>query len=441
MALAPALGVFLSGNKRSGFPDLHGGSGYSSRHEVPEIKAPLMEKEATNSPGPANICCFRRKQDHKLSLVDVSRMAGDRIRLFHAKGYEVQERKETHPSDQDDVVFLVGAKMKEAGVEGLPQNYALFYRVHIGGDESLRARLDQLGAEPRQEQLEELFRDVEIDPSHMAMIDGVHGRVVKLAGEIMELLAEERTSLEKYVDLLDCTTSGISDRQIGQELLSKIASILSNATSTTLRQSLENADHMGRRSAELQEIKKELEAYKSLADTDELTGLWNRRAFNRSLTRIYQDKRQLFVSSLILIDIDRFKSLNDRHGHLVGDRVLQEVADLMKSKCGPHISIYRIGGEEFALIVEGLGDASTLEFADRLRQAVENHDFNGTGDRAVTISAGICKATDGSGPEDLFSKADTALYASKASGRNRVTAFPLSQNVQARKNWMLYQGE
>lgn len=353
----------------------------------------------------------------------------------------MQEREEAYTVDQDDVAFLVAGKMKEAGVEGLPQYYALFYQAHIGQDERLRARLDQLGSKPQQEQLDELLSEGGIDLSHIAMVDGAHGRVVKLTGEIMALLAQERSSLEKYVDLLDCTTSGIADKQLGQEFLSKIASILSNATASTLKQSLENAGNISRHSTELHEIRQELQAYKNLADTDELTGLWNRRAFNRSLARIYQEKRQLIVSTLILIDIDRFKNLNDRHGHLVGDRVLKEVAEVMRSKCGPHVSLYRVGGEEFALIVEGLGDASTLELADRIRQAVENHIVDDKVELSVTISAGICKATDGSSPEDLFTKADGALYASKSEGRNRVTAYPVSQKAQTRKNWMLYQDE
>lgn len=350
---------------------------------------------------------------------------------------------EAYSFGQGDIVFLVGEEMSKAGVEGLPRNYALFYRAHIEADESLRSRLQQLGHKPPQEKLDELLHNADIDAAHMAMIDGAHGRVTKLAGEIMDLLAQERSSLEKYVDLLDCTTSGISDKQVEQEILRKIAGILSSATNSALRQSQESADHMSKRSAELQEIRKELESYKNLADTDELTGLGNRRAFNRSIARIYQDKRRLIVSSLVLLDIDRFKNLNDQHGHLVGDRVLKQVAQLIRSKCGSHISVFRVGGEEFALIVEGLGDTSTEALVNRIRQVIENHEFGEAGNSlSVTISGGICKASDGSNSDDLFAKADSALYVSKASGRNRITSFPFPEKATAeRKNWMLYQNE
>lgn len=354
----------------------------------------------------------------------------------------MQEREAAYAFTHGDVVLLLAEEMRKAGIEGLPQNYALFYWAHIGPDESLRAQLEELGHNPHQEQLDNLFRSRETDPAHIAMIDGAHGRVMKLAGDIMDLLAEERSSLEKYVDLLGYTASGITDKQVGQEILRKIAGILSNATNMTLRQSRESADYMSQRSAELHEIRKELEAYKNLADTDDLTKLWNRRAFSRSIARIYKEKRQLFQSSLILMDIDRFKGLNDQYGHLAGDRVLKQVADIMKSKCGSHISLFRVGGEEFALIVEGLSDTSTTEFADRIRKAVEGHVFGDIApDLSVTISAGICQASDATGPDDLFAKADSALYASKAKGRNRVTAYPIPHQVHERKNWMLYRDE
>lgn len=354
----------------------------------------------------------------------------------------MQESEAAHAFDQEYIVLLLGDLMKKAGVEGLPQNYALFYHAHVGSDQELRARLEEICPNPDQGKLDELFRSWETDPAQMAIVDGAHGRVMKLAGEIMDLLAHEQSSLEKYVELLGYTASGITEKKVGQEILNKIADILSSATNITLNQSLESAETMGKRSAELQEIRRELEAYKNLADTDDLTKLWNRRAFNRGLTQIYKGKMQRFLSSLILVDIDRFKDLNDRHGHLAGDHVLQQVAAIMKSKCGAHISLFRVGGEEFALIVEGLGDTSTVELAERVRKAVEAHLFSEiAADLSVTISAGICKASDASSPDDLFAKADSALYASKAKGRNRVTSYPVPYKVHERKNWMLYRDE
>ena len=101
----------------------------------------------------------------------------------------------------------------------------------------------------------------------------------------------------------------------------------------------------------------------------------------------------------------------------------------------------RTGGEEFALIVEGASADATMAIAERIRQAIEEAQFgegtNGARYGKVTLSMGICMASEADGPEDLYSKADRALYRSKVAGRNRVTHYS-AQPEQSGKNWLLY---
>jgi diguanylate cyclase len=346
-------------------------------------------------------------------------------------------------SRQEDVIAQIGGRMRKAGVEGLPQNYALFYQAYLGGNERLRSHLETLAQKPPQDRLDELFIQFGTEAEFGRLVEGAHSRVMSAVGEIMELLSREQGSLERYLQLLDSTASGMEGREVGQEALQKIASILAKATTTTVKQSQDSVDSMSARTAELQDIRRELEAYKSLADTDHLTQLGNKRAFNRSMGNIYKENRLVLLSTLVILDIDRFKDTNDRHGHLVGDKVLQMVAGIMISKCGPHVSVFRVGGEEFALIVEGGSDTSTEAFVEGIRKAIEQHNFEGLAPGlATTISAGICKAVDASNPDDLFEKADSALYFSKSQGRNRITFYPLpvqENQVHQRKNWLLYQ--
>lgn len=343
---------------------------------------------------------------------------------------------------QDGVVGRIGEQMQKAGVEGRPRNYALFYEAYAGANEKLRSHLEMLGTNPTQEQLDELFSQYGAGAEYRREIEVAHARIMGALGEIMLLLSREQGSLERYLHLLDSTTAGMEGKEIGQEALQKIASILARATNNTVKQSQESNHSMTARSAELREIKQELEAYKNLAETDHLTQLWNTRAFSHSMDSIYKENRLRLQSSLVILDIDRFKDVNDRHGHLVGDKILQAVARIMKSKCGPHVSVFRVGGEEFALIVEGESDASTEKLVEGIRKAIEQHSFDEmVQGLAVTISAGICKALDASHSEDLYAKADSALYASKSQGRNRVSSYPLPDTAPQRKNWMLYQGE
>lgn len=343
----------------------------------------------------------------------------------------------------DDCVLQIGERMLRAGIPGLPQNYALFYQAFMGGNEELQAQIAALGHKPAQERLDNLFQEHGAQAQYGRLVEAAHARMTAAIGYIMALLAREQDSLERYIQLLDSTAVGIEGKDVGQQALQKIASILAKATSSTVRQSHASAQSMTARSAELHDIKQELAAYKNLADTDFLTQLRNRRAFSRSLEGVFRENRLRVLSTLVVLDIDRFKDINDRHGHLVGDKVLQMLADLLRAKCGPHVSIFRVGGEEFALLIEGESEASTLNFVEGIRKATEQQPF---GDIAsgltVTLSAGICKATDAASPEDLFDKADSALYVSKAEGRNRITFHPppaaSSERAYERKNWMLY---
>jgi len=173
--------------------------------------------------------------------------------------------------------------------------------------------------------------------------------------------------------------------------------------------------------------------------------VWNRRAFDRAMSKIYADRRSTLFSALILADIDRFKDVNDRHGHPVGDKILQHVARIFRTNCTANVFIARTGGEEFAMIVEGLAEDAVTALADNIRGIVERTPFitqlPGAPKEIVTISLGVCMATEASGPDDLYTKADRALYASKLAGRNRVTRYPVPVASGLRKNWMLYRNE
>jgi two-component system, cell cycle response regulator len=155
------------------------------------------------------------------------------------------------------------------------------------------------------------------------------------------------------------------------------------------------------------------------AATDGLTGVANRRSFDETLPReVARAARAETPLSLVLVDIDRFKLLNDTHGHLAGDDVLREVARSLEREVRLGDTVARYGGEEFAVILPGLDEVHALEVAERLRQAVAALPL-GVG---VTVSAGVssCPAH-ASEPLGLVRAADRALYASKRDGRDRVT--------------------
>ncbi len=175
------------------------------------------------------------------------------------------------------------------------------------------------------------------------------------------------------------------------------------------------------RTAELANAK---EAAEQLARTDTLTGLPNRRCFfERSEAELLRSRRFEHPLSLFILDIDHFKSINDRYGHAFGDQALQAVASVIRDCLRDTDILGRIGGEEFAAVLPQSDTDSALQIAERLRLCIEELEFLTNGDR-LTLSASIGLATlhDGESLDQLMARADELLYQAKNSGRNRVIA-------------------
>lgn len=160
------------------------------------------------------------------------------------------------------------------------------------------------------------------------------------------------------------------------------------------------------------------------AQIDGMTGLWNRDCFDRRwLEETERSKRHQRPLSLALLDLDRFKAINDTYGHPAGDAVIQGTAQLLQQIARASDICCRYGGEEFAVIMPDTAPRDAEKLFDRVRLALEETAWPKHPDRKVTISVGIAGTTGGSVLERVawLEAADRALYASKAQGRNRVS--------------------
>lgn len=159
------------------------------------------------------------------------------------------------------------------------------------------------------------------------------------------------------------------------------------------------------------------------ARTDELSRLGNRKAFDEALNyRLSKWKRQDDRFALILIDVDRFKWINDTHGHQAGDRVVGGVGELLRDFFPEDRDcVARYGGDEFTILLECADRASAIEVAQQILAAAETQDFSaaGHGERvAITFSMGLAIVRERDTVESLFRRADDALYEAKSAGRN-----------------------
>ena len=170
----------------------------------------------------------------------------------------------------------------------------------------------------------------------------------------------------------------------------------------------------------VQQIDVERSHAEHLARTDQLTGLANRRAFHEtSELAISQAIRRNSQLTLLLLDLDDFKAINDEHGHETGDEALQAFADVLRETARDADPVGRLGGDEFAVLLTETDSRGATLFADRLRQALQNLSVAGT-DHRLRCSLGAAELKAGEQLRELSRRADQALYESKRTGKDRI---------------------
>lgn len=155
----------------------------------------------------------------------------------------------------------------------------------------------------------------------------------------------------------------------------------------------------------------------NLATRDPLTAAGNRRALSNKMSEVIASwERHSLPASLIILDLDNFKSINDEFGHGVGDQILVKLAEIIRLRIRLTDSLYRIGGEEFVVLVENQNIDRAARLAEQLRTLVEAYEL--APDRAITISLGVSELQPGESSTEWLRRADDALYDAKRSGRN-----------------------
>ncbi len=245
--------------------------------------------------------------------------------------------------------------------------------------------------------------------------------VSRLSEELMQINNQHLNSLRSAVKAQVQRQSGVDDRE--RELLTQLTDLNNELVNTQRELARRNAELLRARQT-LEEQHLQLQAANDrltqLAATDGLTGVGNHRAFQeRLVVELTIARRQGAPLSLLLVDIDHFKRLNDTQGHPTGDEILRSFAGLLRDRARAGDFVARYGGEEFAILCPGSDERQSHTFAERLRQAIEEAPWS-LGQ--VTASFGVA-TTDGdvATRTELLGAADNALYQSKRDGRNRVT--------------------
>ena len=256
-----------------------------------------------------------------------------------------------------------------------------------------------------------------------------------LSDEINDKITMEASALEKIAQRSFGLTQSMGENltqasedlelQLDQNSLKKLIKRMVMETADAQRQNIEISQQLKETHKGLLLLRKNLEEVREESIMDQLTGIGNRRHFDRSLDKALLDhKHAKQPLSLILADIDNFKLFNDQWGHQTGDQVLRLVALAIKNNVKVTDNPCRYGGEEFAIILPNTSLAQAHSVADRMRMTVSKRDVvkRSTGDNLgkITISAGVAMMAPDDTPQSILHRADLCLYAAKNAGRDRV---------------------
>jgi diguanylate cyclase len=318
-------------------------------------------------------------------------------------------------------------QIKSLRQTAVPRNYEIWYVYATGYNPPLNKVINETLARNgtlTEADLEQLYESYLSQIRTSDRIDKVGARVIGEIDGVMNLITDALGISATYDESLSGATEKLETADSGEQLRPIIES-LAAATREMRETNKALEDRLQLSKTEISNLQQSLDAIRAESLTDPLTGLGNRKYFDRSIERAVE---QALASgeplSLLMFDIDHFKSFNDSYGHLTGDQVLRLVALSLKQTIKGQDITARYGGEEFAVVLPSTGLRQALTVADHIRRAVMAKELKkkSTGEilGRVTISVGVSILKSGDDTDSLIERADACLYAAKRNGRNRV---------------------
>lgn len=329
------------------------------------------------------------------------------------------------PTPRDAALAALDA-LAASGLAPEPARLAVLYAYFGGGDPALRARLDAARAAVG------ALSAALLDELHAVFIAGrpppdATPRLEAATAELLELTGRAGGQVASFERLLGDATGRLGG--LDEPELRDFAAGLLALTRHLAVQTAEVSLRLGETELRLAELRRELGESHRAALTDALTGLGNRRAFERDLADLLRDRRRTARPlALVMLDVDHFKQVNDSWGHQVGDAVLRAVAARLREALRADDRPARYGGEEFAVLLPDTTGEAALRVCERVRGAMASRDFvlRSSGERigVVTLSGGVAVLAEGETADAFVARADAALYAAKGAGRNRSMLAP-----------------
>lgn len=308
-----------------------------------------------------------------------------------------------------------------------PLSYAVWYEFVAGINPALKAVLEEMAQQGKK--LDDTTT-AELYYRHIAEVDAEVAQRIshgfqRVLAEIAQTAAATGDRAGHYGNALEKWVDSIGDSPEWQERFAGLVEIVNDTRQMqgailTLARRLDDSRH------EIEELRQEVSKARADALADALTGLSNRKGFDLAMQNCLAAQEAAGRGpSLLVLDIDHFKQVNDDFGHLFGDKVLRSVAQILKDNVKGKDTAARYGGEEFVILLPDTPIEGARALADTIRASVERCRVRRADNREavgnVTVSLGVACYRPGESVIDFLGRADQALYASKHAGRNRVT--------------------
>jgi diguanylate cyclase len=334
----------------------------------------------------------------------------------------------TEPKERSaELLRLTLAHMGKHAAAFNPLTFTLWYEHASGTNPSLSDALNRLAG--RSESVDDacvlrLYNE-HVAPADSQSVERIGGEMQRLMSSMAHSALQTGDRAGAFGAQLNDLTEALASRDV-EQLTPRLSEVL--AGTAEMKSSVEALQHKVSVSQdEIQRLRGELERTRGEVLTDPLTGILNRRGFDQKLASLLAEPSAAGPGHcLVMFDIDHFKKVNDTHGHLMGDRVIQAVGEILRtSMSDARHAAARYGGEEFAVLLPATTAEQGARLADVVRTRTKAMKIRNRTTQevllTVTLSGGVASLKPGDDAASLISRADAALYRSKQAGRDRVT--------------------
>lgn len=322
------------------------------------------------------------------------------------------------------------ARMQADNITPDPNNFEVWYAYYSNSQPELKKAMDALMKTRPITNMDcrNLYDQFLSDQKRHQVYARASDQIHATLDDVSNLMKNVKDTTREYTTTLTGATQRIAAVKTPEEMTVVVKDVMAD-TNKLLEQNKKLEEQLEKSTGAMNELKKDMERVRQEAMTDGLTGLANRKAFNEQINNLLKENAETGKSfTLLLLDIDHFKSFNDNFGHQVGDQVLRLVSRTLTDGIKGKDMATRYGGEEFTILLPDTNLDAGIAVADSLRKALANKEIvnrsNGELLGRITMSVGVAQYYTGEKQEDLIERADAALYTAKHNGRNQVAAAP-----------------